>query len=643
MSQGFRPRGARSFGTIRGGFAGRPGRSGAHHAGRSNLPSYGQRAMDSGTGRAEKTTTGSGSNKGGTLVSRWDKSAEGSRKVLGGKKEAWQNKAGDLGASVTGKEGRGKNVVGEVVSEGDAKDQEFDRPLFEDRNNKGEGVKGAAKKVCSKCFEKGHVADDCVVEVYCDICDSFDHVSHKCPVLKLPKPVVQAVGMVEGLGFCNIPHQPLQRSKKGTKLALVHVVAGSLSKERLVAQLQRLCPAKWKWEPVEQGKDSFVVLFPSKGELQRAINFGGAEVKEGGVVTGIRMEFREWYEKEEGYLLPKVWVKVFGLRKKLREYLTLWVVGSLLGATQMIIPRNIDVVIADHYFELRFEVEKKGFDDNGDEVEFHFEKEDGDGDDGGLDNMEDGKENGNEKEGDHMRDMNSGMILDGQDGGSKENGDKMTEQEARVEEEEEELKKMADQIIDVVVEDMLGEIYDRVAREGEEQDLGNRQGQEMGDGLQEKVVLMANVEEVIVMPVRSSKRLANGEGIQLLEKAEKRKARKNLDFCSVDNLSKLGLNLGASSDVISDSVFCLKEGELDRMGRLEENFLGDHPFTDEEECSVSGDEQEVCDNHILDHLCGKVMEEEDRACATSVIVNGRRLLVCITRPFCCSNKRLADH
>lgn len=393
--------------------------------------------------------------------------------------------------SIGGWKGRKReNVVGEVVSEGDAKDQEFDRPLFEDRNNKGEGVKGAAKKVCSKCFQKGHVADDCVVEVYCDICDSFDHVNHKCPVLKLPKPVVQAVGMVEGLGFCHIPHQPLQRSKKATKLALVHVVGRSLSKERLVAQLQRLCPAKWKWEPVEQGKDSFVVLFPSKGELQRAINFGGAEVKEGGVATGIRMEFREWYEKEEGYLLPKVWVKVFGLRKKLREYLTLWAVGSLLGATQMvdmkttrkndfgrifiavldpkIIPRNIDVVIGDHYFELRFEVEKKGFDDNGDEVEFHFEKEDGDGDDGGLDNMEDGKENGNEKEGDYMRDMNSDMILDGQDGGSKENGDKMTEQEARVEEEEEELKKMADQIIDVVVEDMLGEIYDRVAREGEE-------------------------------------------------------------------------------------------------------------------------------------------------------------------------------
>lgn len=56
-------------------------------------------------------------------------------------------------------------------------------------------------------------------------------------------------------------------------------------------------------------------------------------MKEGGVATGVRVEFEEWFEEEEGFLLPKVWVKVFGLRKKLREYLTLWAVGSLLGAT----------------------------------------------------------------------------------------------------------------------------------------------------------------------------------------------------------------------------------------------------------------------------------------------------------------------
>lgn len=104
------------------------------------------------------------------------------------------------------------------------------------------------------------------------------------------------------------------------------------------------------------------------------------------------MQFEEWFEKEEGCLLPKVWIRVFGLRKRLREYLTLWVVGSLVGATQLvdmkttrksdfgrifvavldptIIPRKLDVVIGDHYFELKFEVEKKGFDENGEEVEF---------------------------------------------------------------------------------------------------------------------------------------------------------------------------------------------------------------------------------------------------------------------------------
>jgi hypothetical protein len=33
-----------------------------------------------------------------------------------------------------------------------------------------------------------------------------------------------------------------------------------------------------------------------------------------------------------------------------------------------LIPANLDVVIGDHYFELEFEVEKFGFDENGEEV-----------------------------------------------------------------------------------------------------------------------------------------------------------------------------------------------------------------------------------------------------------------------------------
>jgi hypothetical protein len=42
---------------------------------------------------------------------------------------------------------------------------------------------------------------------------------------------------------------------------------------------------------------------------------------ENGVATGARLKFEEWHVKEEGFLLPKVWLWVTGIRKPLREYL----------------------------------------------------------------------------------------------------------------------------------------------------------------------------------------------------------------------------------------------------------------------------------------------------------------------------------
>uniref|UniRef100_A0A0E0BG32 DUF4283 domain-containing protein n=1 Tax=Oryza glumipatula TaxID=40148 RepID=A0A0E0BG32_9ORYZ len=123
------------------------------------------------------------------------------------------------------------------------------------------------------------------------ICASHDHVNHRCPVLKESRPAAHAVGYsVEGLGFYHIPHQPLQRGKKGSKIALVKVVGGMITKEKVVSTLQKVVSAKWKWEPIEQGDDSYMVVFPSKVELQRAIAFGGADVKENGAPTGVEIE-----------------------------------------------------------------------------------------------------------------------------------------------------------------------------------------------------------------------------------------------------------------------------------------------------------------------------------------------------------------
>lgn len=98
-------------------------------------------------------------------------------------------------------------------------------------------------------------------------------------------------------------------------------------------------------------------------------------------------------------MLPKVRVRVMGFRKPLREFLNLWAVGSLLDPTQTVdmentrkndfgwiyvtvldpklISRKLDVVIGDHYFELEFEDEKKGFDESGKEVDIFWESDEG--------------------------------------------------------------------------------------------------------------------------------------------------------------------------------------------------------------------------------------------------------------------------
>jgi hypothetical protein len=169
---------------------------------------------------------------------------------------------------------------------------------------------------------------------------------------------------------------------------------GRILLEEVKRQLERLFPGKWAWELKAHGESSFLAKFPSKLELQRAVAFGGADVRGDGVPAGVRLKFEEWREKEVGFLLPKVWIRVFGLRRELCEFLDLWAVGSMLGSTQIVdmettrkgdfgrvlvavlnpglIPTQLDVVIGDHYFELEFEVEKRGFDENGEEVDVEW-------------------------------------------------------------------------------------------------------------------------------------------------------------------------------------------------------------------------------------------------------------------------------
>ena len=157
--------------------------------------------------------------------------------------------------------------------------------------------------------------------VYCVICDGIDHVNHRCPLLKQNRPVAHAVGYaVHGLSFYHISHSPLPRSKKESKSAIISVVGEALSKEQVVSQLQRIFPGKWVWKLFEHEQNVYITKFPSKSDLHRAIAFGGADVKDVNGAQGIRLKFDVWTKKEEGFLLPKVWVKVFGICKSLRGF-----------------------------------------------------------------------------------------------------------------------------------------------------------------------------------------------------------------------------------------------------------------------------------------------------------------------------------
>ena len=80
----------------------------------------------------------------------------------------------------------------------------------------------------------------------------------------------------------------------------------------------------------------FSQKFPSKIELQRAVAFGGADLKGVGIPAGARIKFEAWHEKEVGFLLPKVWIRILRVPSRLRELPVLWALGLMVGATQMV-------------------------------------------------------------------------------------------------------------------------------------------------------------------------------------------------------------------------------------------------------------------------------------------------------------------
>jgi hypothetical protein len=417
--------------------------------------------------------------------------------------------------------------------------------------------------------------------------------------------------------------------------------------EEVKQQLERLFLGKWVWELRPHVEGAFLVKFPSRVELQRAVAFGGADIKGAEVPEGARIKFGEWHEKETGFLLPKVWIRVYGLRKELREFLELWAVGTMLGSTQTVdmettrknnfgrvlvavlnpslIPKELDVVIADHYFELEFEVEKWGFDENGEEAAFVWN--------GGV-GEEEGEEEG---EGEGFRrvakkqkrvegskedvEMGSPTGVDSaQDMTWKEQVQNMSKEEF-----ETFLREKAGEILGKAADKLFDELADKVVNEKGEEELEAAEsgllGEEGGDReVQKEILKAAAVPEASKMQVRASPRLQKSRDEHVLTKAQELAAKRNLEFgggnsqsnssCTVNRdiavelLQNIGLDVGMTSDVKNVALQRFLDLEVER-----ENFDGEGFEQFWSDSDSSEDNFERLELKALKCLCGEMMEE----------------------------------
>jgi hypothetical protein len=119
--------------------------------------------------------------------------------------------------------------------------------------------------------------------------------------------------------------------------------------------------------------------------------------------------------------------------------------------------------------------------------------------------------------------------------------------------------------------------------------------------------------------LRRSERSKSTADVHILQKAEKVAAKKNLEspgmsFTSfsyskiVENLGKIGINLGSSEDLVRSSTVAIKNLEVDRMvvyanRKKNKNKKNPKPFLPE-----SDDEKDARLDAILRHVCGKSNE-----------------------------------
>jgi hypothetical protein len=344
------------------------------------------------------------------------------------------------------------------------------RTCMEDRVIKViKGSTVANGSYCYRCLTRGHPKEKCCATMFCLICESTTHMKGRCPILKKAKSTYALTCgyAVDGLGFYYIPTSVAVRPKEAAKMTLVWVVEGELNAAQVKAELERLVPSKMSWAVEEIEHNKFKMVFPSKGEMKRMIELGLVHTKDRRAMLIIE-------ELDGGsnvkQVMRKVWVQMTRLPSELRGFLTIWVVGTILGVTKdvdmcftrqfsrvrmrvlvldpALIPISVDVVIGDNVYELHFKVEPDEMHENPKPLETDDDIDD-------MDKMEDG-EGGNGENGDFMQ----------EDQGSNSSKGSDHHLAAKPIEQQKSYKGKAKVHLDVVISEEEGDVFSQGSADG---------------------------------------------------------------------------------------------------------------------------------------------------------------------------------
>ncbi|CAO2191582.1 unnamed protein product, partial [Urochloa humidicola] len=210
----------------------------------------------------------------------------------------------------------------------------------------------------------------------------------------------------------------------------------------------------------------------------------------------------------------------------------------------LLIPAKLDVVIGDHYFELEFKVERKGVDENGEEVEFNWtgltggeETFEGQEEDSSQENLSCGRETKrlrwSEKSFENKKNRQSKEAW-GVDGLKNLVQNMTTEEFSNF------LAVQAKEILDIAVCRNLEEVADKVLAEDDgvlamtEEEEGGTSNIKKASIAEKKGKIKDMREEVaipeaVLSPARSSPRLVNALDEHTMSKAERRAAERNLE------------------------------------------------------------------------------------------------------------------